>query len=113
LEARQFEEARALLLAAANLDPDNAGTRELLRELRLEHKAFLYQQLKPSWIPKLSVPRSQLADLALGPREQYLLTRLKAGLDVATLALTTPLGEMETLRALFKLRHAGIIDFGR
>ena len=111
IEERQFDEARTLLVTAANLDPDNGETRSALRRLRREHKAYLYQQVQPYWIPRQAVPRAQLAQLSLSPREQYLISRLKSGLDVSTLIVATPLGEMETLRILHKLKHAGLVEF--
>lgn len=108
LDEQQFEEARAVLSTAANLDPDNQEARRLLRELRAAQIGSLVERIPPHRVPVLAVSRADLQDLRLPPREAYLASRLDGRLDVASLLMTTPLGELAILRILAKFLHAGI-----
>jgi hypothetical protein len=47
----------------------------------------------------------------LTPREKYLLARVNGARDVGALTVMTPLGELETLRALKKFHHLGVVLF--
>jgi hypothetical protein len=109
IEEKQFDEAREVLSTAVNLNPDSGEARELLRELRRLQLEHLYQQLQPHRVPLLTAAAQRLDSMDLGPREKYLISRLEGGHDVATLVVATPLGELETLRILSKLLHAGIV----
>ncbi|MFH2010734.1 MAG: hypothetical protein ABI333_29305, partial [bacterium] len=108
---RQFEEAREVLATVLNIEPTNREARALLRELRADHLAELYQQVPPHRTPLLTVSTDHLKGLELSPRETYLASRLDGRWDVATLVMTTPLSELDTLRALHKFLHAGIVKF--
>jgi hypothetical protein len=105
---QQFDEAREVLSTVISLDPDAAAARRLLRDLRQMQLAYLYEQIPPHRVPVIAAPREQLAGMDLAPREAYLASRLSGRLDVATLVVATPLGEIETLRILRKLLHAGV-----
>lgn len=111
LEHRQFDEARAVLSTALNLDPGNGEARRLLRDLRASHLEHLYKQIPPHKVPKLLVSREELSSYGLSSRERYLASRIDGKWDVATLVVVTPLGELRTLRALGKFLHAGIVGF--
>jgi len=111
LEEQQFDEARALLTTAANLDPDHSQARVLLKQLRESHLEYLYQQIPPHQIPILTLPIDKLKECDLSPRETFLASRLNGRWDVATLVVMTPMGELETLRTLQKFLHAGIAKF--
>ena len=113
LEHRQFDEARAVLSTALNLDPGNGEARRLLRDLRASHLEHLYKQIPPHKVPKLSVSREELNSYGLASQERYLASRIDGKWDVATLVVVTPLGELRTLRALGKFLHAGIVGFER
>jgi hypothetical protein len=108
LEEQQFDEAREILTTALGLDPDATVARSLLRELRQAQLGYLYQQIPPHRVPVVAASRAQLAAMDLSPREAFLVSRLSGRIDVATLVVATPLGEIETLRILRKLLHAGV-----
>lgn len=108
---KQFDEARAVLSTAANLDPSNQDTRDLLKRTRESYLEYLYQQVPPHKIPILDISNEQLAAIKFSPREHYLVSRLDGRWDVASLVVLTPLGELETLKILNKLLHAGIAKF--
>jgi hypothetical protein len=111
VEEEQYDEAKTILSTAVNLDPNHQEARKLLREIRGQQLAYLYQQIPPHRVPLLAVDREELAEFQLNPRETYLVSRLSGRLDVATMVVSTPLGELETLRILRKFLHAGIIKF--
>jgi hypothetical protein len=113
LDEQQFDEARAVLSTAINLDPDNSEARSLLHKMRERQLEHLYLQIPPHRTPELAVPRDDLASFELTPREAFLASRLNGKWDVATLVVVTPLGEMETLRTLQKFIHAGIAKLSR
>jgi hypothetical protein len=110
LEEQQFDEAAALLRSALDLDPYHDHARQLLNGARLEQLASLYVQFPPF---KVVVPEKTLEatqGLNLTPRERYLMTRIDGLRDVGTLTVMTPLGELETLRALRKFHHIGLVS---
>lgn len=106
---QQFDEASSLLRSACDLDPYHAEARALLRRARAEQQASLYTELPPYAVPALCRAREEFHGLALLPREQYLLSRIDGHRDVGALALMTPVGELETLRALKKFLRIGLI----
>ncbi|HUU21066.1 MAG TPA: DUF4388 domain-containing protein [Phycisphaerae bacterium] len=108
MDEQQFDEAREVLSTVGSLDPDATEARLLLRDLRQTQLAYLYEQIPPHRVPVVNASREQLATMDLAPREAYLVSRLTGRLDVATLVVATPLGEIETLRILRKLLHAGV-----
>ncbi len=111
LQEQQYDEAKEVLGTAANLAPDHPRPRLLLQQAREAQLQHLYQQVPPHRVPLLAVPLEKLGEYALGPRETYLASRLNGRLDVATLVVATPVGELETLRVLAKLLHAGLVRF--
>jgi hypothetical protein len=108
-EEGQHEEAAALLRSAVSMDPFRADVRQLLRKTRDTQLAQLYKALPREGVPRLAVPPKSVVDMTLEPRERKLLTCINGRWDVATLTLTTALGELETLRAMRKLMHAGVL----
>ncbi|MFH0901987.1 MAG: DUF4388 domain-containing protein [Pseudomonadota bacterium] len=110
LEEKQFDEVAALLRSVVDLDPFNSEARELLRQARAEQLVQLYQEFAPYRIPVASFTPERLRTVALHPRERYLLSRIDGHRDIGTLAMITPLGELEMLRVLKRLRHAGLVS---
>jgi hypothetical protein len=108
LSEQQFDEARTILSTASNLDPDNRNIRTMIKQIREAQIAALYQEIAPHKVPVLAVEREKLSDFQLSPREAFFASRLNGKWDVATLVVSTPLGELDTLRTLRKFIHAGI-----
>lgn len=108
LAENQFEEARELLSTILGLEPDNADARDLVRTLREHHLNYLYQQMPPHLTPVLTMPREKLKQMPLSQKEIFLGGRLNGKWDVGMLVVATSLGELDTLRVLRKLIHAGI-----
>jgi hypothetical protein len=95
IDEGQHDEAAALLRSALAVDPFRAEARELLKRSR-------EQQL----------PATALRTLPLSTRERRVLSQINGRWDVGALALTTGVGELETLRALRRLVHAGVVAIG-
>jgi hypothetical protein len=110
LEEKQFDEAAALLRSALDLDPYHEIARRLLHRARAEQLEELYQEFPPYRVPSL-VDRAGRDSPSLSPRERYLLARVNGDRDVGALTVMTPLGELETLRALKKFHHLGVVSF--
>jgi len=113
LEAEgQHEEAATLLRSAVALDPFRSDARALLRKVSEAQLADLYRLLPRDHVPRAraGAARSQTSDGAiLSPRERRLLAHVNGRWDVQALSMTTALGELETLRALQRLIHAGVV----
>ncbi|MBN2717668.1 MAG: DUF4388 domain-containing protein [Deltaproteobacteria bacterium] len=108
LSENQFEEARELLSTILGLEPENSEARKLARKLREEHLKYLYQQIPPHLTPVLTIPRVEFNLMPLSQKELFLGSRLNGKWDVGMLVVSTSLGELDTLRVLRKLIHAGI-----
>lgn len=111
LEEKQFDEAAALLRSALDLDPYHADAHKLLHRARADQLEELYQEFPPYRVPLPRDVGDKPASPALSPREHYLLSRVDGRWDVGALTVMTPLGELETLRALKKFHHLGMISF--
>jgi hypothetical protein len=105
----QHEEAAALLRSALTLDPFRADARVLLARSREAQLEALYEQMPRENVPRLALPEGRIKRMTLTARERSLLTHVNGRWDVGALALTTGFGELETLRALRRLLHAGVI----
>ncbi len=103
----QHEEAAALLRSALALDPFRADARELMKRSRDEQLRALYTQLPAHAVPR--VARKAVAPAPLSAKERRVLSQINGRWDVAALALTTGVGELDTLRALRRLVHAGLV----
>jgi hypothetical protein len=102
----QNEEAATLLRSALNLDPFRADARAMLGRVRAAQIEELYRVL-----PRERVPQLKRAPAAPpSPRERRVLEQVNGRWDVGALALTSGLGELETLRALRALVHAGAVE---
>jgi hypothetical protein len=106
IDEGQHDEAAALLRSAVTLDPFRADARALLRQSREAQLCELYSILPRERVPKVS---GSTKAIQLSPRERKLLAHVNGRWDVAALTLTTNLGELETLRALRRLVHAGVV----
>jgi hypothetical protein len=109
----QHDEAAALLRSALALDPFRAEARVLLRSCRDEQLAALYETMPPGCVPRVAPPYARAEPVAprlpLTVRERRVLSQVNGRWDIAALALTSGVGELETLRALRRLVHAGVI----
>jgi hypothetical protein len=109
IEENQHEEAASLLRSALTMDPFRAEARDLLRRCHDAQLASLYDEIPRSAVPKLRVARERVHAVRVSPRDRRLLEHINDRWDVQALAITTALGELETLRALKRLMHVGVI----
>jgi hypothetical protein len=108
LRELQHDEAATLLRSALAMDPWRADARTLLVAVRAAQLRELYAAMPREAVPRVARP-SEARGTALSPRERKVLAHVNGRWDVAALALTTTLGELETLRALGSLVHAGVV----
>lgn len=109
LNESQYEEARELLATIVNLEPENKEAKELYRALRQRQLTYLYEQIPPHKTPQLTISRERLQQMPLSHKEIFLGGRLNGKWDVGMLVVATSLDELDTLRVLRKLIHAGIV----
>jgi len=109
VDEEQHEEAAALLRSALALDPFRADARALMRRSREAQLRALYAAMPAERVPRVAGTAKQLRGLGLSTRERRVLSQVNGRWDVAALALTTGIGELETLRALRRLLHAGVV----
>ncbi len=111
IDEGQHDEAAALLRSALAVDPFRADARELMRQSREQQLAALYTELPADRVPRVAKSERALRVLPLSTRERRVLSQVNGRWDVGALALTTGVGELETLRALRHLVHVGVLAF--
>ncbi len=110
--ARQFDEASIVFKALLAADPSDRRVRALLREAEREQVAALYEELSPVAVPALAGGAEALdgpAARRLSAADRDVAERVNGRWDVASVALASPLREVETLKALRKLVRLGLV----
>lgn len=111
IDEGQHEEAAALLRSALTLDPFRADARALLKRSREQQLGALYAELPAELVPR---PSGRVAGaLPLSDKERRVLSQVNGRWDIGALALTSGVGELDTLRALKRLAHAGLVTVSR
>ncbi len=110
---RQFDEASIVFKTLLAADPSDRRVRTLLREAEREQLAALYEELSPVAVPVLTGGAASL-DTAVGrrlsPADRDVADRVNGRWDVASIALASPLREVETLKALRRLVRLGMAE---
>jgi hypothetical protein len=112
---RQFDEASIVFRGLLAADPSDRRVRNLLREAEREQVATLYEELSPVAVPVLLGGPESLESPAgrrLTSTDREVAGRVNGSWDVASIALASPLREVETLKALRKLVRLGLVDLG-
>lgn len=109
-QARQFDEAVALLEVAVRLRPDVERSRQALKEALGEQLRELYLVLPPVKVPHIVASDERVSRLRLRPEERFLMDRLSAKMDVGSLIMVSSMSERETLKTLKRFLHGGIIQ---
>lgn len=104
---RQFEAAAMVFASLLASDPSDRRVREFARMVEQEHTAALYDALPPLWVPTLSTDPEQLA--LLRPDERHVASLINGSWDVSTIVLASHARELETLKALAKLKRMQVI----
>jgi hypothetical protein len=111
---RQFEEAGIVFRSLLAADPSDRRVRALLREAEREHVAALYEELSPVAIPVLVASAARGSEAPGGRRltatDEEVASRVNGRWDVASIALASPLREVETLKVLRRLVRLGIVE---
>jgi hypothetical protein len=113
---RQFDEAAIVFKTLLAADPSDRRVRNLLREAEREQVATLYEELSPVAVPVLlDGPRSleSPASRRLTFADREVAARVNGTWDVASITLSSPLREVETLKAIRKLVRLGLVDLSR
>ncbi len=112
---RQFDEAAIVFRSLLAADPADRRVRMLLREAEREQVAALYEELSPMAVPVRAA--GPILETPAGRRltnaDHEVVSRVNGRWDVASVALSCPLREVETLKALRKLVRMGVVVLGR
>ncbi|HET8538949.1 MAG TPA: DUF4388 domain-containing protein [Anaeromyxobacter sp.] len=108
---RQFDEASIVFRTLLAADPSDRRVRALLHEAEREQLAALYAELSPMAVPVLAggAASTEAAGRRLTATDREVVDRVNGRWDVASVALASPLREVETLKALRKLLRLGIV----
>jgi hypothetical protein len=107
---RQFDEAALVFRSLIAADPGDRRVRHLLREAERDQVAALYEELKPFAVPTLRGGEAALKGRRLDVTDREVMGRINGRWDVASIALASPLREVETLKSLRKLFRLGLLD---
>ncbi len=110
---RQFDEAAIVFKSLLAADPSDRRVRTLLRESEREQVATLYEELSPVAVPVLLGGAASLESPAgrrLTFADREVAARVNGSWDVASITLSSPLREVETLKAIRKLVRLGRVD---
>lgn len=107
LRERQFDAAALVFATLLERDPTDRRVRECAIMAQRESVAALYRQLPP--VLSFDTVDDPHTLLQLRPEERTLLAHAQAGWDVSTLVLSSPLKELDTLRALQRMERLGLL----
>lgn len=110
LETGDAERAVEILDQAATAAPRSIEIRKLLDRASAAFRETVYaNHLPPDRVPVLTRPFDQLTGEWLTPEEGFLLSRIDGAWDLRSIIGISPLGEVEALRILKRLKDRGII----
>jgi hypothetical protein len=109
LREKQFDEAAHVFAALLATAPGSQRIREFLRRVEREQIADLYQSV-PAHAVVRKRTRLALAEIWLTNAHREVVSRINDRWDVATLVLTCPMREVDTLKALRKLQQLEAIE---
>jgi len=108
LELEQFDEAAHVFGALLSADPGARRIKGLLLEAERRQTVMLYGKLPESASVGVS-GRPTLPGRRLMRSDRVVLELVNGRWDVATLVLASPLREVETLKALLRLKQSGFV----
>jgi hypothetical protein len=109
LREKQFDEAAHVFAALLATSPGSQRIREFLRRVEREQIADLYRAV-PAQATVRKRPRMALAEIWLTDADREVVTRINDRWDVATLVLTCPMREVDTLKTLRKLKQLEAVE---
>jgi hypothetical protein len=109
LREKQFDEAAHVFAALLATAPGSQRIREFLRRVEREQIAELYRSV-PAQATVRKKPRMALAEIWLTNADREVVSRINDRWDVATLVLTCPMREIDTLKALRKLQQLEAVE---
>ncbi len=107
LRERQFEAAGLVFSALLHSDPSDRRVREFARMVEREHLAELYRELPPLTVIAMEPDPTLL--LPLRQEERQIAALINGRWDVSTVVLASQQRELDTLKALYKLRRLGLL----
>jgi hypothetical protein len=111
LDARDYEAAVDLLGQAVAAAPRDLEIKKMYDEACSEFREQAYRDhLPPNRIPTLLRPLDELTGEKLTPEEGFLISRINGAWDLKSIIDISPLGEVEALRIMKKLKDRRLIE---
>jgi hypothetical protein len=104
---RQFEAALMVFSALLQSDPSDRRVREFARMVEREHMAELYRELPPLTVLEVDADAASLSSLR--QEERQIAALINGKWDVSTVVLASQQRELDTLKALYRLRRLGLL----
>lgn len=108
VQEQQFDAAGLVFSALLQIDPADRRVREFARMVGAEHLASLYRLLPPLSVWALATEDAQALS-SLRSEERRVASLVNGTWDICTIALASPVRELETLKALNKLLRMGLL----
>ena len=111
MAAGDYEAAIDLLAQAVAAAPRDINTRNLHDEACTRFRETAYKTvLPPVKVPFLTRPLEQMTSETLTPQEVFLISRINGAWDLKSIIDISPLGEIDALRVMKRLKERGLID---
>lgn len=109
-KAKELEKAHDMIEQFVQVNPANEEGQTLYRMVKEAYLKQLFEKCLPELVPELTMDISQLSEKVFNSREGFIASRVNGQWDVKSLAMISPLGELESLRILNRLVDEGVVN---
>ncbi len=104
--------AYRMLKVASDLDPSDGRTAEAIRDAERLIKANMEKDgVKPTAIPELAIPVSELTNRTFSPQEGFVISRINGQWDVKSIMKISPMKELEVMMIFQRMLETGVIKW--
>jgi len=104
--------AYRMLKVAADLDPSDGRAVEAIRDAERLIKANVEKDgVKPTSIPELAIPISELTTRTFSPQEGFVISRINGQWDVKSIMRVSPMKELDVMMIFQRLLKGRVIKW--
>jgi len=104
--------AYRMLKVAADLDPSDGRAVEAIRDAERMIKANVEKDgVKPTSIPELAIPISELTTRTFSPQEGFVISRINGQWDVKSIMRVSPMKELDVMMIFQRLLKGHVIKW--
>ncbi|MDR0843351.1 MAG: DUF4388 domain-containing protein [Acidobacteriota bacterium] len=111
MATHRYREAIPVFQEVLRLDPENSWASEQIEQAEAAICREFYQSTPPEKIPYFLIPEAALLQYDFTTEEGFIVSRINGVWDVKSIAMLSPLREIDILRVLEKLVKMQIVDF--